>query len=138
MTKTTRSRSGTYMLVFRLWESIQAPIGALGMITFQTGFYIYVGSAMGGQLFQRVHRHIKPSSMKKVHWHIDYLLEAAAHKLSLEKIFLYPSMERWECNMAKLIRLKSDGIIEGFGASDCPCTSHLFYCTLNNKFSLLS
>ncbi len=137
MAKKRIAISGSYVLVFRLWESIQVRVGALGLINFQSGFYLYVGSAMGGRLLQRVHRHIKPPKDKKIHWHLDYLLETAAHTTSLEKILLYPSMERWECELAKIIGQKSNGKIEGFGSSDCKCASHLFYCTPNNVFSLL-
>ncbi|MHA1675066.1 MAG: GIY-YIG nuclease family protein [Promethearchaeota archaeon] len=133
----SKSFSGSYVLVFRLWESTQARIGALGIIDFQSGFYLYVGSAMGGRLFQRVHRHIKTSKDKKIHWHLDYLLKTAAHIISLEKFLLYPSEERWECELAKLIEHNSDGKIEGFGSSDCKCASHLFYFNPNNYFSLL-
>ena len=69
---------GSYILVIYIPEMNEITIGALGNIIFNEGFYLYIGSAMGGYgsatLENRVKRHISPSNNKKTHWHIDYLL----------------------------------------------------------------
>ena len=76
-------------------------------------------------LINRVKRHILPSEKKKIHWHIDYLLE---HELSyIHKIYLYPSSQRLECILAQELFIRSDGFIEKFGCSDCKCESHLLF-----------
>src|ERR1035438_8832695 len=47
-------------------------IGRLGALQLQSGFYFYVGSALGpGGVRARLAHHLKPS--RRPHWHIDYL-----------------------------------------------------------------
>ena len=53
--------SGTYLLSFRLRETQIVSVGALDDIEFKQGEYMYVGSAMNGNLYSRVLRHVKPS-----------------------------------------------------------------------------
>ncbi len=68
---------GIYFLLIKLAISKEIVIGKLGSMQFRKGYYIYVGSAMGnGGLRARVGRHL--SGQKKMHWHIDYLLEGWA------------------------------------------------------------
>jgi Uri superfamily endonuclease len=119
---------GTYILVILIPENIDITIGALGRISFEKGTYLYVGSGMGtssAALEIRVNRHLKLSTQKKAHWHIDYLLN---HKGSIiSKVFLIPSSNPLECVIAKELNNVSDIIINKFGSSDCKCKSHLFY-----------
>jgi len=120
---------GTYILVVFLRGNIELFIGALGKIEFKKGFYLYIGSAMGnsgaGTLINRVNRHISPSENKKIHWHIDYLLNSKL--TSVYCIYLIPSLQNLECLIANEVLNISDGHIKKFGSSDCHCESHLFY-----------
>jgi len=120
---------GTYILVIFLDKETNINIGSLGSIQFKEGFYFYVGSAMGSSgstsLVNRVKRHISLDKNKKIHWHIDYLLEN--ENSSIIKIILIPSSFRFECIIAQELLDTSDGFIEDFGSSDCSCKSHLIY-----------
>jgi len=110
-------------------DEITINVGALGDLLFEKGYYLYIGSAMGhsgsSTLLNRVKRHISPSSHKKVHWHIDYLLKNTNNLITL--IYLIPSSQRLECEIARAISIISESSIKNFGSSDCDCDSHLFY-----------
>lgn len=109
---------GSYTLSMKLKEDQDIQIGKLGNIFFKKGCYVYVGSALNG-LEQRINRHLRTS--KKMHWHIDYLLQHA----KVIDVFYKESNNREECMIAKSL----DEIfpsIHGFGCSDCSCSSHLF------------
>ena len=110
---------GIYCLVIRLPGAKEIPVGRLGKMTFEAGYYIYVGSAMLS-LEARLKRH--RSKRKKIHWHIDYLLREAelSHICSLE------TEERLECAMAERLAGRYY-CIPAFGSSDCSCRGHLFY-----------
>jgi Uri superfamily endonuclease len=120
---------GTYILVIFLNENSKIKIGSLGKVSFPTGFYLYIGSAMGTSgsvtLINRVKRHLLDSKYKKLHWHIDYLLDDPNSKIT--KIYFIPSSQSYECRIAEEILLRSDNYIENFGSSDCQCKSHLLY-----------
>ena len=110
---------GRYILLLRLVEKNDIKIGRLGTIRFDSGYYAYVGSAMGG-LKQRVSRHLRKE--KKFHWHIDYFLEKAL----VENIVVCESMQSNECDIAGELA-KTYRVINGFGSSDCKCAGHLYY-----------
>jgi Uri superfamily endonuclease len=59
------------------------------------------------------------------HWHIDYLLPHA----KILAIHAFKASKEWECRLSKkLAGLEGARVImEGFGSSDCGCTSHLYY-----------
>ena len=120
---------GTYILAINIPEKRNINIGALGTIPFKKGFYFYIGSAMGATgsstLLNRVKRHLKPPINKKIHWHIDYLLNDKYSRII--RIFLIPSMLKLECIIAEELSDLSEGIIKDFGCSDCKCLSHLLY-----------
>jgi len=120
---------GTYIIVIFLKEKIRIKIGALGIIPFDKGFYLYIGSGMGDSgsstLENRIKRHIQPSQKKKFHWHIDYLLNS--ENSILKTIFLIPFSQKIECALARDLLQVSDGFINKFGSSDCNCKSHLLY-----------
>lgn len=127
---------GTYILTIALSEPQEIVVGALGSIAFKRGYYFYVGSAMASRgsttLLNRVKRHVSASHMKKIHWHIDYLL--SNELCIIQRIFLIPSKDRLECLMAKELLDYADGFIKKFGCSDCACNSHLIYFKTPDKF----
>ncbi len=111
---------GCYALLVRLAGAKAIRAGNLPARTFPAGFYAYVGSARSG-IPARVRRHLRAD--KKRHWHIDYLLP----EVSVSEIFSGETGERLECAIAGEISSRCDSI-PGFGASDCRCGSHLFFC----------
>lgn len=90
--------------------------------TGQTDFgedpYAYVGPTQSN-LEKLIERHLG----RKEHqlWHIDYLLDNEATKIL--KVFQKEAEKAKECEIVKQI---SEGRmpIEGFGSSDCKCSSH--------------
>ncbi|HCZ07355.1 MAG TPA: DUF123 domain-containing protein [Thermotogae bacterium] len=83
-----------------------------------SGYYVYVGSAMNG-LLQRIHRHL--SKEKNKHWHIDFLLEKGEILLAV----LIPENHGVESSIA-LSLSRHFPFIDGFGSSDSRARSHLF------------
>jgi len=116
-------KTGSYVLLIHLKVSSFITIGRLGEIFFKEGYYIYIGSALSG-IDQRVQRHLR--SEKKVHWHIDYLLQHA----TIKEVYYRESTSKEECLIAQYFSNIFEGII-GFGCSDCHCKSHLYY--INGK-----
>ncbi|HEY94973.1 MAG TPA: GIY-YIG nuclease family protein [Dehalococcoidia bacterium] len=110
---------GGYVLLVRLKEGSEIRIGKLGTTQYDPGYYAYVGSAMRG-LKQRILRHLRKE--KKLHWHIDYLLEQA----NVSNVIVCKSGNSIECDIADAIGTMYN-VIKGFGSSDCKCTGHLFY-----------
>ena len=119
---------GSYIIVIFLPINKIIEIGALGELSFPSGFYYYVGSAMGNtstSLENRLKRHVSGSENKKIHWHIDYLLKD--QECYIERIYIIPSQQRLECFLVGEILEASDSSITNFGSSDCECKSHLLY-----------
>ncbi len=117
---------GVYALVLRLEGREEITIGRLGKFAFPAGYYLYVGSALGsGGLEARLARHRRRH--KKLHWHIDYLLEYA----QVVEVWSVASPDRRECLWALAAQLLpgSEMPVPGFGSSDCRCPSHLIYVT---------
>jgi Uri superfamily endonuclease len=115
---------GTYCLCISLRRELELRIGALGLIGFDPGKYVYVGSALNG-LEARVRRHIKTSNgdYMATHWHIDYLLREP--EAEVFGVYVLLSGRREECRIAEEVGRR--GIpVRGFGCSDCRCESHLF------------
>jgi Uri superfamily endonuclease len=112
---------GCYILVINLKNAQKIQIGKLGEVFFKKGFYVYIGSAMNG-LDGRIKRHLL--SEKKLHWHIDYLLQ----KAEVVDVFYKETKKKIECRTAEKFYETLECII-GFGSSDCKCCSHLFYST---------
>jgi Uri superfamily endonuclease len=108
---------GSYALVLVLEERKVVETGALGSLDLEAGTYIYCGSAMGG-LEPRLGRHFRGE--KKLHWHIDRLLQAGKPMGAL----LFEGENR-ECAAAAFLMDKGRPV-QGFGCSDCHCPSHLF------------
>lgn len=117
---------GVYTLLVKVAESLVIPVGGLGDTFIQAGIWFYVGSALGpsqDSIEHRLKRHF--SRAKKIHWHIDYLLQSA----HVEAAVFAESSEPMECRISKAIQ--NSGLVvpgpRGFGASDCRigCGTHL-------------
>jgi Uri superfamily endonuclease len=114
-------QKGTYLLIFRLKESVSIQTKGGKSFNLPKGVYIYVGSAFGrGGIKARVERHLRRN--KKLHWHLDYLTTFKG----FEPLGVIPFYgKRWECKLARLLS-KFLKPIEGFGSTDCSCVGHLF------------
>jgi len=121
---------GTYLLLLRLEQGSRVKVGALGNFYFCPGYYIYVGSAMGG-LSRRITRYFTPG--RKTRWHIDYLRTEAG----LVNVFTLAGKSRRECAVASFLSRKLPVPVKNFGSSDCHCPSHLFYCSADEEFQLV-
>lgn len=113
---------GTYLLIVRLDRQTCIQVGKLGTFDLDAGRYVYAGSAMGpGGLAARLSRHERQD--KRLHWHIDYLLQQGA----LECVLYVESFIRLECAWACAINRLPGAYrpIPRFGSSDCACPSHL-------------
>ena len=109
----------SYQLFINVTKEINLKVGKLGRFIFPTGTYVYTGSAKKN-IEKRIERHL--SKKKKLHWHIDYLLNNNDVKI----IDIKKSNVK-ECTLNK--NTKGKIIIRGFGSSDCTlyCRSHLKY-----------
>jgi Uri superfamily endonuclease len=76
-------------------------------------------------LIKRIERHL--SHEKKMHWHIDYLLNNKNSEI--DEVLFNISTKKIECELAKIISKKGEEIPK-FGSSDCNCNSHLIYFKL--------
>ena len=132
----TEAEPGTYALLLKLDKQERITVGKLGTFDFPVGYYLYVGSALGpGGLRARLARHRRDSQSssqsssrqagKKLHWHVDYLLQRA----QLIEVWSVTSEERLECKWAEVDRGLSGAQVpvSGFGSSDCHCPAHLIH-----------
>ena len=142
--------SGVYIMVMHLDHELDLEIGSKGMMHFNAGYYMYVGSAKAN-LTKRIERHKR--KRKKMHWHLDYFrghcemiaaVPIRTNGLPLESWSLthepYPSMPSMpdsdvdvsvECALADAVRAIAEWDVPKFGCSDCDCRSHLFGMTEN-------
>jgi len=115
-------QAGIYILVIHISGTGTVTAGALGDLEMREGYYAYLGRARRG-LPARLARHARRQG-KRLHWHIDFLLERA----QLREIWVFP-LRAGECELAA--RLELDGAsregLRGFGSSDCRCAGHLLY-----------
>ena len=118
----------SYQLIIKLNRTIEISIGKLGVYAFSKGFYIYTGSAKKS-MESRIERHLL--KVKKLHWHIDYLLADINTNIITVKRSLYS-----ECKLNKMVEEKV--LVPGFGSSDCvnKCGSHLKFVESYNQVSL--
>ncbi|NWF54821.1 MAG: DNA/RNA nuclease SfsA [Syntrophaceae bacterium] len=110
---------GSYILILRLPAGKKINIGKFGRKEFEAGFYLYAGSARKN-LTQRLQRHKR--ERKKLFWHIDYLRAHAEVHLALP----IRASDPLECELADALKKISHWEIQGFGCSDCSCSSHLY------------
>ncbi|MBN2027673.1 MAG: GIY-YIG nuclease family protein [Actinobacteria bacterium] len=115
-------RSGIYVLVVQVSGNEIVTAGALGDLEMGEGYYAYVGRAKRG-LPARLARHARGQD-KRLHWHIDYLLERAW----LREIWVFP-LRVGECELALILEREGGSRegLRGFGSSDCRCAGHLLY-----------
>jgi len=112
---------GTYTLLLVLPRAVDVAVGALGRHRFPAGAYAYTGSALGSGGFARVdrHRRVAAGEHDTRHWHVDYLTGHAATDLVTAV-----TTDGVDAECAVADRLPT-GPVDGFGASDCGCRSHL-------------
>jgi endonuclease-3 len=118
----TKISKGIYLLVIKLEKNLNLSAGNLPMREYRKGIYFYIGSARKG-LMARIKRHLRDE--KKVFWHIDYLLKEA----KVKEIWVKENNFH-ECqSVKKVTRIlkEANHYHEGFGSSDCKCSSHLIY-----------
>jgi endonuclease-3 len=117
---------GTYTLLVHLPDPITVAVGALGALDLDAGWYAYTGSALGPGGFTRVERHrgMAAGDTAARHWHIDYLLGDTG--ASVERVFRADGADV-ECEVAAAVASAADGLVDGFGCSDCRCESHLAF-----------
>lgn len=113
---------GTYIIILSLDEEAAITVGRLGIFSFPPGYYLYVGSALGG-LSARIMRHVRGAN--KLHWHIDYLRQEA----KVVEVWYLVSGQRLECRWYRAASGMANArtLVAGFGSSGCACLSHLLY-----------
>jgi len=115
---------GSYVLILHLPRDCSIRVGRLGKWNFRAGHYLYLGSARGpGGLKARLGRHLRAPVC--LHWHIDYLRSRATPVGAWYVVDKRPLECAWR---AEMTRAGLSMPVPGFGASDCGCPAHLFYC----------
>jgi len=117
---------GVYLLILMLNTNQRIQAGKLKQKEFNSGIYLYIGSARNG-LSGRIARHLRKE--KKIFWHIDYFLQ----KAKIKEIWVRNDYFD-ECqilNEAKKSLNNSCFPLKKFGSSDCRCPSHLIYLPEN-------
>lgn len=119
-----QSAPGTYALILSAAADDLVQIGRLGQFHVRVGFYVYVGSAFGpGGVRARLAHHCRPAT--RPHWHIDYL-RVVTHLITIW--YTYDTLRREHQWAEVLQRMRGASIpLQRFGASDCSCTSHLYF-----------
>ena len=114
---------GTYTLVLELESPRTVSFGAAGERHLQSGWYAYTGSAFGPGGLSRVSRHRRVDSGENEtrHWHIDYVLGLESATIRYVRTLVDQQVE---CVIAETIEGEP---IDGIGATDCSCNSHLLY-----------
>lgn len=116
---------GTYTLVIELTDPATITFGAAGDRDLAAGGYAYTGSAFGAGGFSRIdrHRELAAGDRDTRHWHIDYLL---GHPATTIVDVVRTVEEDVECGVAQAVSAAATPI-DGIGASDCNCSTHLAY-----------
>ncbi len=120
-----KAAAGTYILILCSARARTLEVGRLGRFPLQPGYYLYVGSAFGpGGVAARCGHHMRISARPR--WHIDYLRAVCR----LEQIwYTHDAVRReheWAGRLASMPGMEAP--LPGFGASDCGCATHLFFC----------
>ena len=120
---------GAYILIIRVEQPVSVQIKSLGDISFRSGLWVYVGSAMGDgstSLENRLSRHFRKE--KTIYWHIDYILDA---ETEIEEAIWAESTDPVECDLAQSLTAHHDFIPgpRAFGSSDCRrgCIAHTYF-----------
>ena len=125
---------GIYCLVFENPGCV-VRVGAIGEVTFLSGWHIYIGSALGSGGLKRLTRHISIARNhdRRPKWHVDYLLTSSF--FSLDYTVYGVTGNRLECRLANML---NENGVPAFGCSDCSCPSHLLYRQNNPKQEILA
>ncbi len=129
------AKSGAYVLVMHAAWHQQIEVGRLGAMQVVPGYYLYVGSAFGpGGVRARVLHHMRVSERPR--WHIDYLRQVCP----LVMVWCSYEEVRREHEWVELLESITTVTIPmvGFGASDHPGKSHLFYSKAQPSFTAFS
>ena len=127
---------GAYVLELNVDKKISLRVGRLGLLEFEMGRYLYIGSAYGpGGIAARVTRHLKRKG-RRLHWHIDYL----SAEFGVERAWCIPEGDECEIVSTLLADPKTSTPFAGFGSSDCSkCSAHLLlsnsHQTLHQRLS---
>lgn len=131
-----KTATGSYVLVIRNERPCKLKVGKLGTMWFPEGWYFYIGSAMGRgstSLRNRLARHLRESSKKSLHWHIDHFLASPSTEIhEILCILSDHGTEPLECHIS--CRIQELVGIEvkhpNFGNSDCShCQTHLYFAS---------
>ena len=114
--------AGTYSILLELPRETRIEFGAAGERVLDAGWYAYTGSAFGPGGLSRVERHrrVARGENDTRHWHVDYLLGAAPSRWD----GVWTTTRDAECMVAGQLPGEA---IQGIGATDCDCASHLQY-----------
>jgi sugar fermentation stimulation protein A len=115
---------GNYLVILELPEPRTTGVGALGLIAFRAGWYVYAGSARKN-LSRRISRRLRKTGKRK-HWHIDYLVPLAGKIRALPIL----SCRNLECELAASLAKLGGEAVPRFGSSDCRtrgCAGHLYF-----------
>jgi len=113
------AKAGAYLLLIRLVRPLTIAWRDGGHV-FETGWYLYAGSAKGpGGMRARVSRHMRAD--KKPHWHVDRITSQCPPAAAL----CYEGAA--ECDLVAALSGSAFSFpLPGFGATDCRhCISHL-------------
>ncbi len=112
---------GTYTILLDLDSPRPIEFGAAGSRDLEAGFYAYTGSAFGPGGLSRIDRHRRVANGENPtrHWHIDHLLGTDGSRIV--DAWTAPHRDA-ECQIARAIDAP---FVEGIGATDCSCASHL-------------
>lgn len=116
---------GTYLLQFICNQPAMIEVGKAGQLQLLPGIYLYVGSAFGpGGLAARLRHHLRERPVRQ-HWHLDYLRPY----LQPTRLWYTLGPDCWEHDWAQAVpRARGTTVpLQGLGASDCHCRSHLFF-----------
>ncbi|MEW6743860.1 MAG: GIY-YIG nuclease family protein [Planctomycetota bacterium] len=128
------SAGGTYVLVLELRRARRLAVGGLGSVRFGKGYYLYVGSALGGGgLRARLQHHLAITVHPR--WHIDYLRRFARPLEAWISCGGRSSEAEWVEALEGSPPVQA--VAPGFGASDSRCASHLFFSVRRPRVSWL-
>ena len=99
----TKLGLGAYGVLFQLERDVTLATGRLGEISYPRGWYVYLGSAMGG-ISGRLKHHLGPHT--RIFWHIDYILP----KGKPVAVVVGETDQRVECQLASYLRGQVHGI----------------------------
>ncbi len=112
---------GVYLLHLKTLGDVKIRTGSLGLLKFEKGAYVYVGSDQRN-VEKRIQRH--RSKKKKKKWHIDYV--TSHEKVIVTAACIYELPKEYECKIANVLSEMGSKMFKGFGSSDCRCPSHFF------------